>query len=262
MIELDKLVSIMEELAPAKIADHYDPPRYQVEPKAGEKVEKIGVCVDPTETNLRSASRKGVELLICHHSWQGEAAAEVETKGMGIYLLHSAWNKAREGNNITLARLLNLVDPVFEGDAVLGTTDLPFKDLLACCRRILEINFIPYTGDLNSQAGKVAVVSGPGFWPVYKEKWNQWLAGGCRTILSAELSRYSIGYFSRHNTNLVDLGHSVMAKPGMKHLAYTLQNRLKIFDCEVGFFPDTYSINYHTGSIYPGMGEYYTEEED
>ncbi len=262
MIELGKLESILEELAPAKIADHYDPPRYQVKPKTGPKVGKIGVCVDPTETNIRSAARKGVELLISHHPWQGEAADEIETRGMGIFLLHSAWNKAREGNNITLARLLNLTDPVFEDDAVLGATDLLFKDLLTCCQRILEVNFLPYTGDLNSWAGKVAVVSGPGFWPVYKEKWCHWLASGCRTILSSELTRYSIGFFSRHNINLVDLGHSIMAKPGMKHLTYTLQNRLKIFGCEVGFFPDTYSIDYYTGSIYPGLSDYYTEEED
>ncbi|HHU83102.1 MAG TPA: hypothetical protein GXZ26_08870 [Firmicutes bacterium] len=262
LIELGKLDSILEELAPAKNADPYDLPGYQLRAEGREKVEKIGVCVDPTERNILSAARKGVELLISHHPWQGEAAGELTAKGMGLYKLHSAWNRAPEGNNITLARLLNLSDLKAAGDAVFGMTDLSLKELLTCCQRILEVNVIPYNGDLNARITRVAVVSGPGFFPVCKEAWGEWLAAGCNLVLSSELSRYSINYFSRHGVNLIDLGHSLMAKPGMKHLAYLLQNRLKAFDCEVEFFPHLYIADYSIGFVYPGLGELAAEKED
>jgi putative NIF3 family GTP cyclohydrolase 1 type 2 len=225
-------------------------------------VEKIGVCVDPTEHNILAAARKGVELLISHHPWQGEAAGELTAKGMGLYRLHSAWNRAPEGNNITLARLLNLSDLETAGDVVFGMTDLSLKELLICCQRILEVNVIPYSGDLNARITRVAVVAGTGFFPVYKEAWAEWLAAGCNVVLSSELSRYSMNYFARHGVNLIDLGHSLMAKPGMAHLAYLLQNRLKAFDCEVEFFPHLYTVDYSIGFIYPGLVELAAEKED
>lgn len=262
VIELGKFESILEELAPAKNADPYDLPGYQVKPEGREQVEKIGVCVDPTEHNIRSASRKGVELLLSHHAWQGEAAGELTAKGMGLYKLHSAWNKAPEGNNIILARLLDLSNLAPAGDAVFGTTDLSFKELIACCQRVLEVNILPYSGDLNARVTRVAVVSGPGFFPVYKEAWEEWLAGGCNVILSSELNRYSMNYFSRHGVNLIDLGHSLMAKPGMKHLAYLLQNRLKVFDCDVEFLSHFYTVDYSIGFVYPGLGQLAEEKED
>jgi putative NIF3 family GTP cyclohydrolase 1 type 2 len=108
----------------------------------------------------------------------------------------------------------------------------------------------------------VAVVAGTGFFPVYKEAWAEWLAAGCNVVLSSELSRYSINYFARHGVNLIDLGHSLMAKPGMAHLAYLLQNRLKAFDCEVEFFPHLYTVDYSIGFIYPGLVELAAEKED
>ncbi len=251
MIELNKLLSIMEELAPARLADKYDTPYFLRKPR--EQVEKIGVCVDPTEYNLRSAIKDGVDLLISHHPWHFQSADYLGESKMGVLVLHSSWNKAPEGNTITLARLFNFEELVHEDGIVMGQTDTILKDLLFCCQRVLSAPILPYVGDLNAQVSKVLIISGPGFMPLYKEEWDKWIASGCDTFLSAELGRYAISYLNRNNIKLIDLGHSTMARPGMKHLTYLLQTRLEIYECVVNYYPDIYGVNYLTASFYPGI---------
>ncbi len=251
MIELEKLQSIIEELAPAKLGDKYDTPYFLRKPR--EEIEKIGVCVDPTEYNLRAAINDGVDLLISHHPWHFQPGDYLEESEMGVLVFHSSWNKAPEGNTLTLARLLQFEKLIHEGEIVMGQTDMVLKELLSCCQRVLNAPILPYVGDLNAQVNKALIISGPGFMPLYKEQWDKWIADGCDTFLSAELGRYAISYLTENNIKLIDLGHSVMAQPGMKHLADTLQNRLEISECEVSFYPDLYSINYITSSFYPGI---------
>ena len=251
MIELEKLQSIIEELAPAKLGDKYDTPYFLRQPI--KKIKKMGVCVDPTEYNLRIAIKDGVDLLISHHPWHDQVEDILQKSQMGILVLHSSWNKAPEGNNATLARLLNLEEIDHEGEMVRGVTQMTLRDLLFCCQRVLKVPIIPYAGDLNANVNKVLIISGPGFAPIYKQQWDKYITQGCDTFLSSELGRYALSYLTRHKIKLIDLGHSVMARPGMEHLTYTLQTRLKDFECEVAFYPDLYAVNYQTASFYPGF---------
>jgi len=253
LIELGRLEAILQELASPELADLYDTPCYSR--RYQEKVEKIGVCVDPTAENIRIASERGVQLLLSHHQWLGEAVEVVEEKKLSLYCLHSVWNRAAEGNTSTLGRLLNLKNTELEGDMLKGETAMSFRELIGCCQRILEVNILPYIGDLQSLVKKVVIFSGPGFSCLNKEKWQDWLAEGYDTIISSELGRYAVAYLGGQGVNLVNAGHSLMAKPGMKHLAYLLQNKLKIYQCEVEFFPDLYNVHYQTGSFYHTIGD-------
>ncbi|NLW56585.1 MAG: hypothetical protein GX050_08250 [Firmicutes bacterium] len=256
MIQLEKLQSIIEELAPAKLADQYDTPYFLRMPKS--KLTKIGVCVDPTEYNLRSAMKDRVDLLIAHHPWHYINENLLKKSEMGVYVLHSPWNKAPEGNTSTLARLLNLKEVTHEGEIATGRLEMTFRNLLFCCQRLLNTPIIPYAGDLNAQVGKVLIISGPGFAPFYRSQWNKYNDLGCDTFLSSELGRFALSYLTGLKIKLIDLGHSAMARPGMEHFAYLLQTRLKVFDCEVCFYPDYNAVNYQTGSFYPEI-ETYTE---
>lgn len=251
MIQLEKLQSIIEELAPAELADQYDTPYFLRSPKP--KVKKIGVCVDPTEYNLCIALKDRVDLLISHHPWHYLNEDLLKKSEMGVFVLHSSWNKAPEGNTSTLARLLNFKELAHEGEMVKGQLNMKLRDLLFCCQRILNTPIIPYAGDLNAKANQVLIISGPGFTPFYQPQWNKYIDLGCDTFLSSELGRFALSYLTGLKIKLIDLGHSAMARPGMEHLAYTLQTRLKVFDCEVCFYPDINAVNYQTASFYPGF---------
>ena len=251
MIELEKLQAIIEELAPMALADKHDPPHFWRKPS--DKLQKIGVCVDPTVQNVRMAQQDGVDLLISHHPCFELDEELFAGQEMGILVLHSAWNKAPDGNTSVLARLLNLKEAVQDGELINGRMEMSLRDLLFSCQRLLNTPILPYVGDLNAMARKVLLISGPGFAPFYKEEWDKYIAMGCDTFLSAELGRFALSYLSRHNIKMIDLGHSAMARPGMEHLTYTLQNRLKIFHCQVIFYPDIYAVNYQTAAFYPGI---------
>lgn len=252
MVQLEKLQSIMEELAPAELADQYDAPYFLRLPKP--KLTKIGVCIDPTEYNLRQAMKDRVDLLITHHPWHYINENLLKKGEMGVYVLHSPWYKAPEGITATLARLLNLKEVTHEGEIATGYLEMSFRNLIFCCQRLLQTTITPYAGDLNAQTHKVLIISGPGFAPYYRPLWNKYIDQGCDTFLSAELGRFALSYLTGLKIKLIDLGHSAMARPGMEHLAYLLQNRLKVFDCEVCFYPDYHAVNYLTGSFYPEIG--------
>ncbi|NLW60027.1 MAG: hypothetical protein GX073_06755 [Firmicutes bacterium] len=251
MIKLEKLQAILEELAPAALADKYDPPHFWRKP--GGKLQKIGVCVDPTVQNIRMAQQDGVDLLIIHHPCGEQDEALLAGQEMGVFVLHSAWNKAPDGNTAVLARLLNFRETVQDGALVSGRIEMSLRELLFSCQRLLNTPILPYAGDLNAQVRNVLLISGSGFAPFYKEEWDKYIAKGCDTFLSAELGRFALSYLSRHNIKLIDLGHSAMARPGMEHLTDMLQNRLKIFHCQVFFYPDIYAVNYQTATFYPEM---------
>ncbi|NLC53460.1 MAG: hypothetical protein GX770_05790, partial [Firmicutes bacterium] len=195
----------------------------------------------------------GVDLLISHHPCFEQDEELFAGQEMGFLVLHSAWNKAPDGNTSVLARLLNLREPVQDGELINGRLEMSLRDLLFSCQRLLNTPLLPYVGDLNAKARNVLLISGTGFAPFYQDKWDKYIARGCDTFLSAELGRFALSYLSRHNIKMIDLGHSAMARPGMEHLTYTLQTRLKIFHCQVNFYPDFYAANYQTATFYPGI---------
>lgn len=253
VVELDKLLAIINELAPASGADPDDGPVFLREGQAM-SFKKIGVCVDPTERNLYEAASRGVQFLITHHPWRGEAYETVEAKDLIIYQVHSATNHGDEGNHRILAQALGLEKiKLVPGGGVVASANVLLKELIERCQRVLDLNVVPYWGDLNEKVKKVAVLVGPGFLPIYRSAWETWLDEGCDTILTGELGRFPVALAAIRRLKLVDLGHSTMVKPGMANLAYRLKNRLKAMGCEVEFFADLYGVNYYTTWFFPHL---------
>lgn len=254
MIDLDKLLAIIDELVPATGADPDDRPSL-IREGSLTSFGRVGVCVDPTERNLYAAAARDIHFLITYHPWRGEAYETVEAKDMTIYQLHSAADRGEEGNHFVLAQLLGLegINPIQEG--VVGRGGLLLKEMIERGQRLLELNVVPYWGDLNSKVNKVALFVGPGFLPVYRSSWERWLDEGCDTIITGELGRFPICLAAMRHLKLVDFGHSAMAKPGFSHLAYRLRNRLKALDCDVDFLDDLYGMNYYTTWFFPHLDD-------
>ncbi|MGE5598558.1 MAG: Nif3-like dinuclear metal center hexameric protein, partial [Bacteroidota bacterium] len=103
-----------------------------------------------------------------------------------------------------------------------------------------------YCGDLARRAGTVGIIPGSGFLPVYLRRWEALAEAGCDTLISAEISHFAARFAHARGLNLVDLGHSGLAAPGMAHLAYLLKCRLSAQGCETEFYDDTYAVNYYT----------------
>lgn len=246
-MEVQILINILQELAPEFNAEgasngfsldlHRD-------------ITKIGICIDPTEQNIYSAAGKGIELLITYHPWFGEAKEVVAGKKITLLTLHNAWDNATEGINLTFGKAIGLAELTLVGGIVTGTTDLAFRELLERCQRVLDLNVLPYYGEMKYPVHKVGIWAGPGFLPYHKPIWETCLAEGCDTIISGEMSLLPIRYATQNRLKLVDAGHSAMAKPGFSHLSSLLKLRLKAFECTIEFFEDYYSCSFYTKNYF------------
>ncbi|MGQ9779911.1 MAG: Nif3-like dinuclear metal center hexameric protein [Bacillota bacterium] len=246
MVPHETVLGILEELAPRLCAEPGDEPRFEI--RHGEACRRLGVCTEPTERNILLAAGQGADFLLTHHAWEGEGAEVIAAKKISLYRLHSAWDLAPEGNLVTLARMLGLRELVLREGTITGTTDLALKDLLDRAQRLAGRNVLPYCGDPNRRVRTVGIIPGSGFLPVFRRRWEALAALGCDTIISGEISHAAARFAARNGVRLVDLGHSGLVRPGMMHLAYLLRCRLMAYGCEVDFYEDAYSVEYHSAA--------------
>jgi putative NIF3 family GTP cyclohydrolase 1 type 2 len=245
-MEVATLIEILLELAPElalKDCVNLEPLR------AGSLVKRLGVCVDPTVGAITSAVNRGVNLLITYHPWHGEAQQLIREKDLGIIPLHTAWDNVSEGVNLTFAKGIGLADIQIRQNLVTGTTNLTLRVLLERCRQIVDQNIIPYWGELRGIVKKIGLWAGPGFLPFQKRVWEECVAQGCDTIISGEISLLPLRYAAAHQLQLIDLGHSMIAKPAMAKLVKILTDRCGAA-LAVEFLGECYSCNYYTNFNY------------
>ena len=244
-MEVATLIGVLKELAPELSITGF----VNIAPETKLSALRLGVCVDPTEYTITSAVNKGVNILISYHPWHGEAKTLVLEKDIGIIPLHTAWDNAPEGVNFTFAKELGLTDIRIRENVVVGATDLLLRNLLERCQRLVDQNIIPYYGQLRNSVKQVGIWAGPGFMPFNKRVWENCKQAGCDTIISGELSLMPMRFAAAYHMKLIDLGHSIIAKPAMAQLARTLKQRLGP-GVQVEFFADCYGCNYYTNFNY------------
>ncbi|HEY8462816.1 MAG TPA: Nif3-like dinuclear metal center hexameric protein [Bacillota bacterium] len=244
-MEVATLIGILRELAPELSTTGF------VNIAPGNKVMllRLGVCIDPTKYTITSAVNKGVNILVSYHPWRGEAQAILLEKELGIIALHTAWDNAPNGVNLTFAKELGLTNLRLQGQVLIGNTDLVLRNLLERCQRAVDQSIIPYYGELCAPVRQVGIAAGPGFLPYNKKIWEICQEAGCDTIISSELSLVPLRFAAAHQMQLIDLGHSLMARPAMAQLAKTLKARLGLGQ-PVEFFTDCYGCNYYTNFNY------------
>lgn len=247
MMEVQILIEILKDLIPELTTRDF----INVNPSDElNQMSKLGICVDPTEQNIYNAVSKGITVLISYHPWSGEAKHIIDTNKIKIIPIHTTWDNHADGINKTFANAIGLDDLSIVDNVVTGNTDLLFRDLLERCQRVLDLNVIPYYGDLKFPVKKAAIWAGPGFLPHHQPIWEACLAQGCDTIISGELSLLPLRFAATHQLKLVDTGHCTIAKPGISHLAELLKYRLKALECTVEVFEDYYSCQYYTKNYY------------
>ncbi|HBE79837.1 MAG TPA: hypothetical protein DDW65_18960 [Firmicutes bacterium] len=259
-MEKHVLLDILKKLAPGLSTQDFTNPNAGM---TAEIVSKVGICVDPTGKNIENAVKSGVEVLITYHPLYDEvappAAVAVQKRQLQIWSLHEAWDNTGEGVIYTFAKDIGVTDLYSKGELVIGTTNtgFRFRELIESCQRSLGQNILSYSGDLKQNVTKVAIWAGPGFLPNYRKFWELSLAEGCDTVLSSELTLSALRYSRMHRLKFIDLGHSLLAKPGMLHLMELLKDHAPA--CSFQFLDDLYACNYYTNCSF---AEQFTEAED
>lgn len=122
MVQEDKLVAILNDIAAPQSAEPWDNCGFQL--RTGRTAyEKILVCLEVTKAVIEEAKQVGADLILAHHPMifssirnvddnniTGNYLIELIRAGISVFAIHTSFDKAAEGNNRYLARLLDLCD--------------------------------------------------------------------------------------------------------------------------------------------------------
>lgn len=183
--KLRNILDLVEEMAPARLAEPWDNPGLQVGSYL-HRIKKIFVALDATPGSLQSACRNNAQLLLTHHplifkpvsrfdidTFPADIILEAGKRGVSIVAVHTNLDVARKGINYILADLLGLqrVEVLqevngFEGAGLGRIGDLrksrALSEVLKDLKGILGVKRLRVVGRPDLKIGRVAVVGGSG----------------------------------------------------------------------------------------------------
>jgi len=133
-MKMQQIVSVLEELAPGRLAQSWDNVGFLVGDREGE-LGNVMLTIDVTKAVLDEAKQKGMDLILAYHPviWNGLKAVtadgpgqmvyEAIRSGIAIYSIHTSLDAAAGGVNDGLAEMVGIVDGKPIGDWVEGGRD-------------------------------------------------------------------------------------------------------------------------------------------
>ncbi len=225
-MNLRKLISFLESIAPPELAEDFDTGRIGLVLDRAADIRKIAVALDPTDHVLKEAARLGANLLITHHTLIFDPVNLISKRlsdtlklaidsDISIYTMHTNYDKAEGGVNDVLAELLGLnnIIPLALGriGEIKPMTAPEFASFIA---KKLDTH-VQYIGD--REIKKVMVVGGSGF---RREYIDIALEHSADALISGELRHDALSYAGK--LCLFDATHYATEAPAMKRLCERL----------------------------------------
>lgn len=173
-MELSKLISLLEAIAPPGLAEDFDNCKIGLIVKGSQDIKKVATALDPTPYAITRAAELGAQMLITHHTliWDpvnkinddlAEQLRLLLDHKLSLYSMHTNYDYADGGVNDTLACLLGLTgtEP-FEGGRVGNVWETSLGAFAEMASRQLGCQ-VEYVGDDKKIIKRVALVAGSGF---------------------------------------------------------------------------------------------------
>ncbi|MBQ3404229.1 MAG: Nif3-like dinuclear metal center hexameric protein [Oscillospiraceae bacterium] len=227
MVKVKEVLEYMNELAPVEMKWDFDNVGLLVG-RSDAPVDMAVVALDITSKVIDEARDMGAQLIVSHHpvifeplksvtdgDETGKNVLELISADIAAICMHTNLDAAEGGVNDALARKLGLddlrllnVDGVTEkgvqfGIGRIGELPEPLRlpDFLARTKRALGTEGIRYV-DGGKAVKKVAVVGGSGGSDMYAA-----VAGGCDTLVTADLKHNHFISAAELGLNLIDASH-------------------------------------------------------
>jgi dinuclear metal center YbgI/SA1388 family protein len=183
--KLEEVVTLLDKIAPVRLAEPWDNPGLQVG-SYSQEIKKILLALDPTLKSLRSASTRHAQLLLTHHplifeplsrldinTFPGNVIIEAAKNEISIVAVHTNLDVSQGGINDILADLLDLhhveaLKEMDEGDGFglgrIGNLPEPLNlsVLTQNVKRILGKEKLRVVGQKGLKIHRLAVVGGSG----------------------------------------------------------------------------------------------------
>jgi GTP cyclohydrolase I len=180
MVDVRKIISILEELAPESIALEWDNVGLQVGDEK-QKVDRVLLTLDINRSVLEEARKRGCQLIISHHPLifkpiksvskldnKGQIITAAINNGISIYCAHTNLDIADNGLNDYLAGLLGIkgIRPLLDSDSPgrIGRLEqeITLGEYIRLVKKRLGLSNIRYVGQKEQLMIRVAVCNGSG----------------------------------------------------------------------------------------------------
>lgn len=225
------IIGMIHRMAPLELAEPWDNCGLQVG-QTSWPVRRVWIALDPLPAVVEAACRDGAQLLVCHHPLLfkplkcldfatpvGAIVRMAAQNSLAIFAAHTNLDKAAEGLNTALARLLGLSDqrplipPVGDcakeaqnahGLGRIGTLNPPrsLHDLALAVKGKLDLPLVKVAGRGDLQVRQVGVCSGSGGSLV-----SEFLASEAQVLISGDLRYHDARSVEAADRGLIDIGH-------------------------------------------------------
>lgn len=207
----------MERLAPPDLAEDFDAEKIGLIIEGREEILRVCCALDATPYVVKQAVDASADMLVVHHTplWTPLTAMRGRIAGlmrallsadMNLYVMHTNFDRAKEGVNDALAELLSLTDitPMSLG---CGTCTLSPAEISKCLGGNIRL-----WGKIK-KIRRLALVAGSGFDPAFIEEAKLL---GADAFLSAEM-KHSVARSSP--LPCLEATHYALEAPAMQRLA-------------------------------------------
>lgn len=225
-VTLADIVDIMEKKAPRELKESYDNVGLMVGNRQS-KISRVLIALDCTLEVIDEAINKKAELIITHHpllfkkpasittdTLQGSKIIKLISNNINLYSSHTNLDSVCGGMNDTIMDMLGIqnsstLEPIasFEGyqGAIgrIGNIDrVSLKKFISHIKAQLNIKNLRYTGDINGEIERVAVINGSGQ-DYISIAFNE----GAQCIITGDTTYHYASDYEELGCSIIDIGH-------------------------------------------------------
>ncbi|PKM52362.1 MAG: Nif3-like dinuclear metal center hexameric protein [Firmicutes bacterium HGW-Firmicutes-7] len=250
------IMAIIEELAPIHLAEAWDNCGLLVGDEKKE-VKRLLIALEPSMEVIDEAVEKGIDLIVTHHplmlnklnkiisnNVEGRKLIKLIKNDIGLYSAHTNLDKAPNGLNFYLGRLLKLLDIKvlspssgenmhhynnglenhLMGLGVIGLLEkeLTLEKLSKAVQRILGLEYIHFVGDKERVIRTVAIVTGSGISELDKA-----IIKGAEVLITGDIKYHNAQYANEVGISLIDATHFGSENIVVKLLGDIFSKKLK-----------------------------------
>lgn len=261
-MKCQRIIDIMEKLAPKRLAEEWDNPGL-LAGSMEQEVTKILVCLDVSLPVAEKAVEAGAQLIIAHHpmifkgirhirtdTYEGKMFQLLLSHNIAVYAAHTNLDIADGGVNDVLANLIGLekikgfVPMEYDKEAYLGRIgELPeaisLTDFADRVKKGLGIQHLRLVRGNDRPVKKIALCSGAGAEFTAKAAFK-----GADVYLTGDVKYHEAQQAVQQGINLIDAGHFPTEFPVVKTLAAYLQQELAQLGASVAVVQDDVSRDF------------------
>ena len=185
-------------------------------------IKKVYIALDLTTSILEKAINYKANLIITHHpfifedireelkkKWKSKIWNSLKKNNIALIAMHTNCDVSKQGLNKQLADKLDIKKPDFFNKDNIGLIgnlkkEIKINELINKLKTNLNLENVKFSGNLNDDIKKIAIVGGSGG-EYFIDAYNN----GADLFISSEIKWHQFIYAKELNLNMIDISHDI-----------------------------------------------------